>query len=441
MNRIILALVTSGALLALSAESRSVEEIILLARENNPQLLAAENDLLSAGENLVGPILLGNSSLSVKGDYRLIEPAGTAKTSDRLGASLSVSVPVTDQLSLSASLDDDMNYGAGIALKPLNLTANRVNSEVKLDRAKQELDYGRRSLDWTVLNLILNLALAEKEKALYDAREALENEQYLASHALYLAGDATYDDYLSAMDALTGAEEDSLNKTEALQSASKSLWTSLGLSQSYELEAIPLDRVDNLAASLDDIAQGLAGGETLFPDVAEARNSLLQAERTLETTLRFHPDLSVTANLNGNLEESSSPNGTLSVSLGLSRDSFNGTALAILEAERNEKELALEQTLFESRLEEESLLSSLELARKALDLARRDYERSKILADETALLTQRGERTILEQEEARLSLEQSEIRLYDRASSLIKAASEYILLFPQADVDLLALFI
>jgi hypothetical protein len=426
----------------LMAETLSLKEIILLSRVNNPTLLAGENDLLSAENDRVGPILIDNTTLSGKSDFTLTEPVtlqGGSSSLDRLSGSLSVNIPVIDQLSLSTTLDSDQNISAGITLKPLNMTTNQVDSRIKWENAQNSLNHIKNNLDWDILERVLTLTLREQEIELYSALEILENEQYQATHALYLAGEATYDDYLKALDDLTSAEENSLNGREALQTASWNLWTYSGLSESYDLESISLESVETLADELNNTVKSLQEELAVSLSVLTARNALIQTEKSLDTTLRFHPDLSVSANVNGTLDSSSTIQSTLSVNLTLSNNSFNGTKKIILEANRKEKELALSQSLFESRLKNESLLATIELAEKALELAKRDEERSRILANETEILFARGERTTLEKEEVFLALTQSQIGVFERASALIKAEADYLTLFPDLDLDIMDL--
>ncbi|MDC7224475.1 MAG: TolC family protein [Spirochaetales bacterium] len=429
-----------GGLLPLGAESLTLSEIILLARENNPDLLEAQNSLVSAENDLMGLWRVEESSLKISSDWSPLEESSYQSLTDHGSGTLSLSVPLIDQISLDSSLDTDQDISAGFTVKPLNMTDDTAQSQVTLDNALTDLLYTESNLDWDVLNLALSLALAEKDEAAARAWEELENRQYQASYALYLVGDITYDELLDAMDDLTDAEDDSLAYSTARLDASQDLWAYLSHYGDNELAPPSLDETEALADRLLELAASLEESPTLSQDVSEARNELILAERDRDITLEFHPDLSFSADVSGNLTDSSETEVELSLSVTLSEGSFNKREQTILAAEVEVKKAELNRALFESEMERESLLAAIDQAEKARESAQRDLERKAVLAAETALLYEKGDRTILEKLEADLELTEAENKLFQRYTEEIGACADYLALYPQSGIDVLALF-
>ncbi len=437
-RKIILGLaLAAGIALTAGAESLTLSQIILRARENNPTLMEAQNTLRSAENDLTGDLRLDNSSLRASGDWSL--ESDKSSSSDNPSGSLTLTVPVIDQVSLSGSVASNQDISAALSLSPFNLTSTRISSEASYGNARASLLFTEAALDWDVLNLALALALAEKQQEVYRQLEQLENDQYEASYALYLAGDITYDDLLDAMDELTTAEDNSLAGEDSLLAARQELQTAIGLSGDFTLEELTLEETEALKETLASRIGSMQAESVSSPDVTQARNALILAQRERDITLTFQPDLSFSAGVSGNLESPSDTAGELSVSLTLSGSSFNATERDILSSEVKVKEAELSQALLEGELEKESLVSAREQAAKATETAKRDRERYQILADETSLLYGRGERTVLENTEAELQLQEAENTLFARYIGEIYASADYLGLYPESDIDLIEL--
>jgi len=429
----IIVMMAGALLLPAAGETLSLDEMIIMARVSNPALMEARNSLLSAESNLTGDLRLEESSLKASGSWTT-EEGGTTQGSNPSG-SLSLNVPVTDQISLSGSLSSGQDVSAAISLSPFSMTATKVSSETGYDNARTSLLVTEAAMDWDILDLGLALTLAEKEYEVTLQQEELANDQYKASYALYLAGDITYDDLLSAMDDLTSAEDSSLTAEKDLLTARQDLCAAIGSDSSIELEDMSMEEAAAFRDSLAEQVDSLSSEGAFSQSVTQARNALILAQREEKITLSFQPDLSVSAGISGNLDEPATTAGVVSVSLSLSGSSFNDTEKEILSSEVKLKETELSQALLESDLEKENLISARTQAAKATEAALRDRERYRILADETALLYERGERTILEKTEADLQLAEAENTLFSRYAAEISAASAYLGLYPESGID------
>jgi outer membrane protein TolC len=430
-NRLFLTAILAAIFLQpATGESLTLEQIILMARENNPELLEAENNLASAENDLVGDYRWEDSSVTFSGDWDSYEDETYKSLKEDTTGTISLSVEVIDQVSLSSSIETDGDVSTGITVQPFNMTDTTITSQTTWDNARTDLIYTQANLDWEVLNLALNLALAEKNARWAQEKEVLENDLYQASYALYLAEDITYEELLDAMDDLTDAEDDSLTYASSLLDASQGLWTYLSDYGEKELVKLTLADVEVLATRF--LNQAVQPQENSVPSqaISQARNALKLAERERDITMNIHPTLSVSAELSGDLDDSSDTKAELSVSLSLSEGSFNKKEREILTAEVKVKEAELNQALYERELEKESLSDGIEQSQKASSSALRDLERKQILADETDLLFARGERTILEKKEADLDLIEAENKLFQRYTEEIEAATDYLSLFP-----------
>lgn len=439
-RRIALSLI--GGLLflgALSGETLSLEQIILMARESNPDLLDARNDLKTAENDLVDDFRWSDSSLKLSGDWDAYEDESYQSMGEDGTGTLSFDVAVLDQLSLDGSVNTDSDISAGITVKPFNMTSTTLESQTTLDNAQKELLFSEAELDWDVLNLALALSLAEKNARWALAMEELESDQYQASHALYVAGDLTYEELLTAMDDLTDAEDDSLTYASEHLDASQELWSYLSHFGENTLEELTLQDGENLADRLLEELEALEDLPNQSQDVSEARNDLLEAQRDWEITWEIHPGLSVSAGLSGKLDESEETKAELSLSLTLSESSFNRVEREILAAEVEVKEAELNQALYESELDRKSLLAAVDQAKKARESAQRDLERKIILAAETALLHEQGDRTVLEKREAELEQVEAEIKLFQRYTEEVEACTDYLALYPEREIDPLEL--
>ena len=111
----------------------SLQEIEAYARDNNLDYRKAQLAATRAAEAMEDIFKFNKSSLSLSGQY------GKIGDPDFLEASASLSVPIIDQLSISARIYGDLDYQEGLSLNPLYHSDSRTQLSLNYQKTRISL--------------------------------------------------------------------------------------------------------------------------------------------------------------------------------------------------------------------------------------------------------------------------------------------------------------
>ncbi|MBI9104920.1 MAG: TolC family protein [Spirochaetales bacterium] len=401
---------------------RELDEIIDYAVDNNPDLEAAAWNLRSARENLTGTFTFEKSTLTGESFWNSTSEADPFSTAFRL------TVPVTDQLSLSGSWNLDNTGSAGISIKPFNLTNTAENSKTNLLKAEIALDFLTDALEYNTAIGALNYLLAEQEYNLQREIGLLSEKQYEAGYAQYLEGEITYQDLQDLNDTLTTAQAKEIDTQIALADRRSALILILG----SEADFLPAP-VSN--TSLEELVAEQAEKIKTLPSRTGSSESLLYAAADYELSkselskkLVFQPDLSITSS--ASFQSGSSPAIQAGISLSISPETFDQGDRELLKEKVNLRLQDVQLEEFKLEIQVQTATDKILAAEKDAALARTDIERKEVIYNETVLLLEQGERTSLEAEDAKLAYAEGELNLTEALIGIYQAQADLIALFP-----------
>ena len=408
-----IAAVSAAALIltsALSAETiNTIEQVENTALLNNLDYKNAVLDVLKAENALETVLKLESSSVSLSGSY-------AQGGSPALGWQASASLPVIEQLSIGAAVDDSLQSSVSINLNPLvhssSTAQSRLTYDLKLAAAEekaQEISDGavQSYLEWTAASADLDLktAQAEVKKLLYEDEKVR-----------YAAGEAALDEVREAFTAWSESRT-ALNSAQTkLQSAELSLYSVLNIDSLETVIEEPdagdlYKRIDELEAVYESADFSIAGNYSVLAAETAAENLALQ----LKSTWLFEPQLNVNSTVSFPTDSNPSVSATASLTLGL--DSWNAEEREELQIELEISRQQTAQTILNEQLNLQQAMTNAETAAISLEVAEVELEQAEELLDEAEFLFELGDYSETEMEETALQYEQSKNNLFSAAAA------------------------
>jgi len=390
----------------------TLDEIAALGKEKSLDYAKA---LLSARQAEADiPALIKAKSSTLTTSYSHAGASGTSGASesstDEVTASLSV--PIVDQASLSASVSDDLSSKVSASLSPLAHADDRTQARIAYEKAVAAADEAGMSAGSSAVKAALAWMSLERQLATKDALATNYEEIYRATKAAREIDpdNVSLDDVSDALKDWQDANAALVKLKSSERSSAAELRSLLG---GGDVSVAGLG-MDALAAALGALKSSLAdatsSGAAEGYDVKAAALDLRSASSTVKSTWLFEPSLSVSAGFSFSSEGDPSP--LVSASLTLSLDDLKGEELS---RAKGELELA-GKTLAKAKATQESDYAAAVSAVQAAEIATEGLETARDQAaevrDEAAFLLKSGEYSVLENQSAVLSLATAEDSLY-----------------------------
>ncbi len=388
----------------------SLDDIGRSALENSTAYRRVLLDVLTARNQLEGIVRLDQSSLSLKG----------ATGGSSWDSSASLNLPLIDQLSLNASLDNSSSGQLGLSFSPLAHSDNRDQLKITYDKAV--LLAGETAV--TTENQALSAAFAWMSASrLLDIQTQtvkVKETVYRDEKVRYDAGESTLDDVRDALSAWTEARAALSDRQTGLRSAESSLLKQLG--SGLEGSSVSTITAEALLKELEDLKSGISAEQadsSKVYAVKSAYQDVNSAKKSLADTWIFDPELNLTGNINfPDLTQGSKDSSwQAGVELVLSLNDWQGK-----ERELGNKDLELTtleagQAEMESRLTLQQVKIALDNTEQNRILAGLERDQNHDLYEEAGFLFQTGDYSRAELDDARLLYEQSEVNFFTAAAA------------------------
>lgn len=398
---------------AASAETiNTIEQIEQTALLNNLEYKTAVLDVTKAVNALESRLKLDKASLTLSGSYPLQDGSS-------FGGEASALLPVFDQLSLSAAVDQDLTGTFGLSLNPLthsdNVDQSVISYNTKLsaaeEKATETADTAVKSyLEWVTAkaDYQVKLETADVKKLLYED-EKIRFEK----------GESDLDDI---RDAFTSWSESRTNMNTALsklQTAETGLYTTLNIDPAdYNInspaEADLFNLIKILEEDIDTDSLSISSSYAVFNAENEAESLILK----LNNTWLFEPNLSLSGKMV--LTAGAAPELSATASLSFGLDDWNADERKELATELEISRQQAAQTVNSEQLNLQQALTTAKTAAINYEVAEVELEQAKELLDEAGFLYELGEYSAAELDETALIYEQSK-------NSLFSAAAEHYL--------------
>jgi len=391
----------------------SLEDIASYAAEHNPDYKSSKVNIIRADDNRLGLFLFKNSSLSVNTDiYNNLQGSETGLT-EYTGSvySAALTLPVIEQLSLSASVDTDLNGQLGFSLKPLDHSSAQKELELDYNSSLISAEGTLISVKIDTVGAALNWMSAKRELSSADRESELSEIKYKDNKVRYDLGELTLDELQDSLIAWSEARVLLSSEEQQYKVSENQLYSTLGggsgevIVNMMEMETLK-NALVILKKSLDPAAGTPMKQSTYLLSVLDAQS----AEINLDHTWNFEPELSASA---GMLIDST---GNLSVEAGIqfsiSPGNFQKKKRTIAEKEYQISLLVADQSLNLAQLNLEQTKDSIKSTAINSNISQLKMEQAKVLLSEAELLYKNGEYSELELNESQLTLDKAENSLF-----------------------------
>lgn len=441
MRRAVFAFWIAALLFTLpSLPALDIDGAVALAVESSPEVVEAMEAVREAAEAIGSPFELEKSRLSVTGSFQAAAESGGVNTSGpdsatdgSYSARADVSLPILPQLSVSGGVDAAGEGSASVSVVPFapwkSYTVEKGAYRQSLAALEGIVSETRARAEKLVLDYLV--ARFEVEHAKEFA--ALQEQAYEAVRRSYDLGEADFEEVRDAQQHVGDARRQYLAAERTLISAGKTLSLLLGPAAArrhtaeggaIQVEPVSIEEIMRRIEERDAVVQALAPTRASSAALERARIELETLERQERETWFWRPTVTVQGGV-------SYPDfrTTASVSLSFSPSDLNGDRIQDLDSAIDDTIATIDTEEFTLALDVEAARRSVDISREAFGAALLDRERARLLADETEVLLDHGERTVIEARQANLSLRSAEIGVFRAGSELLAAQNDYLLYF------------
>lgn len=403
---LVVIIVFTGFLAALFAEPAApstLEELAALAAANNLDLKESLWELEKARSALPGTWGFTSSTLTLKG-----EAAGAGENFTP-SVSAGLTVPVTDQVRLTGTIEADRSGEAGISLFPLAHSDETTQARLSLTLQEQKAVEKKIEAENTALGAVLTWMSSRESLEIQESLTVLREQEYRDARVRYEAGEVVLDEIRRLLQVWSEAQSLLVSRQVQEQADLAALRDALG----REDISLPSLSTADLEAEILRLQGTLTPGEAAAEASGAVRESFITRESlaaALKNTWAFSPTLQ--ADLEMGWDGGGEPALGLSVSFNFSLEDFQGDRREELKGDLALEEARAEQTLRQEEQMLQQVLLSLDTARLNREVAQLAREEAGQLAEESELLYSLGEYSALEREEALLDRRVAELTYF-----------------------------
>lgn len=407
--------------------SMDIDEVVRRAVRTSPDVVKATESVRNAADAIGSPFSFDQSRITISGTYREehdFEYDG------------SLSLPLLPQLSLSGSLGSGGSGSVGLELSPFArwpaYAEERGAYETALARLEERIAVTRaRAEDLALAYLSRQMQLENRR-----AGVSLAEDGYEVALRTYELGESTIEDLSEAQKSASDARREYVSAQRAALEAEKSLALLLGPTaartgdESVDSLSPPtvaqlIDRVNARASVVESVHP--ASARSIVLEEAQLELAALREEE--RSTWLWRPNLLVTGSA-GFAPERPDPRLSASVTMRFSPNDLAAERKADLAASIADAVDAVATEEFVLELDVQTARHAIAVARESLRAAQIELDRAELVARETKLLYEQGERTELEARQARLSRDSARTALFIAAAELLAAQNDFLLYFP-----------
>ncbi|MDC7226641.1 MAG: TolC family protein [Spirochaetales bacterium] len=425
--KVISAVMFSAAIFASEASAdtiNTIEQVEETALLNNLDYKTAVLEVMEAGNALEGWIKLDDSSLTLSGSYD--------GSSAEYGWGASATLPVFDQLSFDASVDEDDDEGIEgsftVNISPFNHTITAAESRLNYTLKLAAAENTAREVSDNAVESYLDWVYAAADYDILQKTAEVNQILYEDEKIRFEAGESVLDDVREAFSDWSEARTAANNALNRLQTAETGLYTTLNIDPAdfnieAPVEADLFNLIEKIDAEIDDTKLSISGSYNILS--AEAAAEMLQLQ--LDNTWAFQPDLEFSGSMDISADDLQ-PDFSAGVSLTLALDDWNYEERELLSTELEISLSQAVQTVYSEQLNLNQALTTAESAAINYELAEVELEQAEELLDEAEFLFELGEYSEAELEETALQYETSRNGLFSAAAeryNALRALAEY----------------
>ncbi len=401
-------------------EINSLEDLRYLALENSLEYKKALLEVELAAGSIESPVNLDDTTFAADRTYN--------GESEEWNSSVTMDLPLLDQLSLNTTLTDDHSIQGGFQFTPLNHSDDRKQLKIALQKARAFARETAVSVEnialSTGLNWMIQTRLLKNQDELVSVKESIYSDEKIR----YQAGESSLDDVREALLDWTEARSSLGELQNQVREAESELITAFGVAP--EDIVIPLLERTSLEMELDRIQETLLPERTEFSsryEILSAQLEVQSGKAELTDTWLFDPDLTMNTMVDLNDQELE---WEVSLSFSFSPSDWQASRRRDLRAELDLLEQEAQQIAMQNRLSLQQALTALENAARGSEMARIERDQAEELNVEAEFLYDLGEYSEAEREDALVSYQAAEISLFSALSEEYLAWRELLLYMP-----------
>lgn len=398
-TRILLVLLSLPAILTAGTGGFEQLTTSILADSLDYEQALLEYDQLV--EQLTGTWLYEQSSLSLK-SQALLQSGGST-----VAGELSLAVPLTDRLSLRASLDQNLSGSFSVEYSPFYRSTRTIEEEYSLLSATAGLEERADSILSAAFSSLLTYLRAQNDYEIALMAKELYDGIYQDMLLRYEAGDIGFEELFDASIDAKDSQNTLLQARIETSSRQAALYEAVGEDHAQQLLSL-IDQID-LETLIQDVEdrhlEELAQVEE-SNEVTLARLTLQKAQSLAELTTGYVPELVLSSSVNYN-PLTVTPSFSFSISLTDFDTSEELLTSREIELYRKRLEAAIEAVT--TRID--TITMGIDLSRQQYQLAVLQLEQQQTLLEESEFLYEGGELSTFEYELSLLAFHQTEMQL------------------------------
>ncbi len=388
---------------------KTLEEIAAFGVENNLDYRTSQVNVMQKAEDREGIIKLEHSSISATGTFN--NAFSDPVTGESFGFTSTLSVPVVDQVSISGTINNDIEGQIGVTITPLVHSDSNRQSEIQYENALISVESARANAGNSAICTALNWMSAFRDQEAQFTAVELSGIKYNDDKIRYKIGELTLNDLQESL--IEWSEERILlsEKQQEFRNKESLLYYSLGAGPvDVSVKILDIDTLASLLVTLKEEIDPVMGNPLNHDDYLISLLNLKSAESNFRDTWAYDPDLTVETNLvfgssgdfdvNAVIRFSISPGNFQKKQRDLAENIYK-ISLSETVQSRNEVELEYDQIL-------EALIST----RINREISEVEYEQAGILASEAEILQKQGEYSIIDSRLSQLVLKKAENSLF-----------------------------
>lgn len=314
MKKIIIFIISIISILPCFASiSETVNDLYQIALNKDSDYLLALNSLDDASENLEDEPLYYQSTISI--DSKIENTSSSLSTL----SSLSLDVPIVDQLTILSNIDTKLDGGIGFSYSPLTESKSTINQEIAYDNASIYINEYKNNLLLNISSAYLNYLLSIEKMNLQKDKAALNKAIYEENLSLYEFDEVSLSDVQESL--LTYNSSNLLISDYELDSYRKKiqLIEIIGIENSNNviIDLSDINEIINLCDDLSILLDGKDFSYTNTYDVVKALNETISLQDSYDSMKNYNPSFTISGNLATNGDVSAT------ISFRTSYDDFN----------------------------------------------------------------------------------------------------------------------
>lgn len=405
------------SLSSLSASiSENIENFVSYAINNNTDYLSAISQMENAKDDLESDPLYYDSSMSlssnISSDFSSVDST----------TSLSIDIPILEQLSLNGTINSDLDGNIGFVYSPLNKAESTVSNEIAYQNSSIYLNEYKESLSLEITKAYLNYLISIEELTQQENLVENMNKIYEQDKKLYDLDEISLVDLQSSLLDYNETKNNLKDYNLAVYKSKLELYELLGINKTTNM-VIPISDLQDVIKLTEELDTVISDKEfSVMSDysVVEALNNIIVLEDSYDSLDLYSPTLNFSTNV--------SLDGVVSASVlfKTSYSDYNGDTKETLESEielSKKKSAAIIQKV---QNEIDILKRTVESDYQSIENIKMEIEQNQLVLNEAKSLLDLDEYEVLDYEtliinanNINLNLIKAYITLYEDQLNLI----------------------